>query len=119
MKMILTCWIALMSACALRAAEPRRPNFVFFLVDDLGQRDLGCYGSTFYESPHVDRLAREGARFSQAYAAAPVCSPSRASLLTGRHPVRHGITDIVNAVAPSAWTRNTPHRSAPSRDRLA
>ncbi|MBW3542494.1 MAG: sulfatase-like hydrolase/transferase, partial [Planctomycetes bacterium] len=68
------------------AADATKPNIVFFLADDLGQRDVGCYGSTFYETPHVDRLAREGARFTDAYAACPVCSPTRASLMTGRHP---------------------------------
>lgn len=71
----------------------RRPNIIFILADDLGQRDLGVYGSTFYETPHLDRLAARGARFTQAYAASGVCSPTRASLLTGRYPARSGITD--------------------------
>lgn len=72
---------------------PHLPNIVFILADDLGARDLGCYGSTFYETPHLDRLAARGMRFTQAYAASTVCSPTRASLLTGRHPARLGITD--------------------------
>src|SRR4051794_2963533 len=74
------------------AAAPSRskPNIIFFLADDLGDRDLGCYGSSFYETPNLDRLAADGARFTNAYAACPVCSPSRASLLTGQWPQRTG-----------------------------
>jgi arylsulfatase A-like enzyme len=70
-----------------------RPNIVFFLVDDLGWRDVGCYGSSFYETPHVDRLASEGVRFTQAYSACHVCSPTRASILTGKYPARLHLTD--------------------------
>jgi arylsulfatase A-like enzyme len=73
-----------------------RPNIVFLLMDDLGWRDLGCFGSTFYETPNLDRLAAEGMRFTDAYAACPVCSPTRASLLTGRYPARVGITDWID-----------------------
>ena len=69
-------------------ADHRRPNIVFFLVDDLGWSDLGCYGSSFYETPHIDRLAREGTRFTDAYATCHVCSPSRASIMTGKYPAR-------------------------------
>src|SRR5687768_14177709 len=61
----------------------------------MGWRDLGCYGSTFYETPHVDRLARQGMKFTSAYAACNVCSPTRASLLTGKYPPRTGITDWI------------------------
>lgn len=71
------------------------PNIVFFLVDDLGYKDLGAYGSDVYETPNVDQLAREGMRFTNAYAAAPVCSPTRASLLSGQYPARIGITDYI------------------------
>jgi arylsulfatase A-like enzyme len=71
----------------------RPPNVVFFLVDDLGWRDLGGWGSSLYETPHVDRLAEEGVRFHQAYAASHVCSPTRASILTGKYPARIGLTD--------------------------
>jgi len=62
-------------------------------MDDLGWRDLSCYGSAFYETPRIDALAREGMLFSDAYAACPVCSPSRASLMTGKYPARVGVTD--------------------------
>lgn len=97
-----------------------RPNVVFFLVDDLGQRDLGCYGSTFYETPNVDRLAKEGALFTNGYAACPVCSPSRAAVQTGRWPQRTGITDYIGApLKPEGWKRNTILLPAPYSDRLA
>lgn len=78
-------------------AQPRvaRPNIVFILADDLGWRDLACYGSEHHSTPNLDRLASEGARFTHAYAAAPVCSPTRASILTGRAPARLGITDWI------------------------
>ena len=76
-------------------APPKKPNFVFFLVDDLGWRDVGCYGTKFYETPNIDRLAREGMRFTDAYAACPVCSPTRASILTGKYPARLSLTDWI------------------------
>ena len=73
--------------------EARPPNVIFFLVDDLGWSDLGCYGSRFHETPHMDQLAREGVRFDQAYATCHVCSPSRASILTGKYPARLDLTE--------------------------
>ena len=73
----------------------RKPNIVFVLADDLGWAELGCYGNKFNETPNLDRMAREGMRFTQAYAAAPVCSPYRAALLTGLHPARLGIIDYL------------------------
>jgi arylsulfatase A-like enzyme len=79
---------------AARAAAPSRPNFVFFLADDLGWTDLGCYGSSFYESPNLDRLCRESLKFTNAYSAGTVCSPTRASIVTGRYPVRTGCTQF-------------------------
>lgn len=96
------------------------PNVVFFLVDDLGQRDLGCYGSSFYETPQLDKLAREGAIFTDAYAACPVCSPTRASILSGMWPQRTGITDYIGApLTPEKWNRNTKLLPAAYRDRLS
>ncbi|HEX5271722.1 MAG TPA: sulfatase-like hydrolase/transferase [Gemmataceae bacterium] len=70
-----------------------RPNIVLILADDLGWADLGCYGSKYHKTPHLDRLAAGGLRFTDAYAACPVCSPTRASLLTGRYPQRYNLTD--------------------------
>jgi arylsulfatase A-like enzyme len=72
-----------------------KPNVIFILLDDFGYTDLGCYGSKFYETPNIDRLAREGVRFTNAYAACPVSSPTRASIMTGRYPVNTGITDWI------------------------
>ncbi|MGL6074462.1 MAG: sulfatase [Fimbriiglobus sp.] len=75
------------------AVEPTpRPNIVFILADDLGGHDLGCYGSTFHQSPHVDALAKRGMLFTNAYSASPLCSPTRSSILTGLAPARIGIT---------------------------
>jgi arylsulfatase A-like enzyme len=74
--------------------EPK-PNFIFILVDDLGWADLGCYGSSFHETPHIDKLAGESLRFTNAYAACPVCSPTRTSIMTGKYPARTGVTDWI------------------------
>ncbi|MEX0653952.1 MAG: sulfatase [Phycisphaeraceae bacterium] len=74
---------------------PRQPNILFILIDDMGWRDLACYGSSFYETPHIDRLAAQGMTFTDAYAACPVCSPTRASILTGKYPARVGITNWI------------------------
>ncbi|MFZ9388888.1 MAG: sulfatase [Chitinophagaceae bacterium] len=78
-------------------AQPvnRNPNVVIILADDLGWTDLSCYGSTFYETPVLDKLAAEGIQFNQAYSACPVCSPTRASLMTGKYPVKTGVTDWI------------------------
>jgi arylsulfatase A-like enzyme len=73
----------------------QQPNIIFILADDLGWADLGCYGSTFHETPVLDRLASEGALFSDAYAAAPVCSPTRASIMTGKYPATVGVTQYI------------------------
>ena len=82
-----------------------RPNIVFILADDLGWRDLSIEGSTFYESPNIDRIARAGMRFTRGYAACPVCSPSRASILTGQYTPRHGITDWIGAQSGTDWRK--------------
>lgn len=113
------CSVSAVCVLQLYGADAPRPNIVFFLADDLGQRDLGCYGSTFYETPNLDRMAREGARFTAAYAACPVCSPTRASLLTGQYPNRTGVTDYIGAPGPERWGRNTKLLPAPYSDRLA
>ena len=86
-------------ACLEFKSKPG-PNFVFFLIDDMGWKDAGCYGSKFYETPHIDRLASKGMRFTDAYAACPVCSPTRASILSGKHPVRVNITDWIPGLDP-------------------
>lgn len=81
-----------LAVCSFSFAQAQ-PNFVFFLVDDLGWADVGCNGSTFYETPNIDALAKSGVRFTDGYAAASICSPTRASIVTGRHPVRVDVTD--------------------------
>src|SRR5690554_6260160 len=77
---------------SLFAQKAERPNVILIYSDDQGYADLGIYGSEILHTPHLDALARKGTRFSQAYVAAPVCSPSRASLLSGRYPQRTGQT---------------------------
>ena len=74
----------------------KKPNIIFILIDDMGWKDLGCYGSTFYETPNIDKLAKEGIRFTDAYAACPVCSPTRASILSGKYPANVGVTDWID-----------------------
>jgi len=76
-----------------------KPNIITILIDDMGWRDLTCYGSTFYETPNIDRLAEEGVLFLNAYAPSPVCSPSRASLMTGKYPAVNGVTNWIGADA--------------------
>jgi arylsulfatase A-like enzyme len=100
----------------LRANAADRPNFIFILADDLGWKDLGCYGSSFYETPNLDRLAKEGMRFTQAYAACNVCSPTRASILTGKYPARLRLTDYIPGSGDKPtrklklpdWTKHLP-----------
>jgi arylsulfatase A-like enzyme len=82
-------------AQAAEKLDATKPNVILILADDLGAADLGCYGSTFYETPRLDKLAAEGMRFTSAYSACPVCSPTRAALMTGRWPARVGITDYI------------------------
>jgi arylsulfatase A len=95
---LLTFWLLMISACA---AE--KPNIVFILADDLGINDLACYGRKEHHTPNLDRLASQGARFTQAYCAQPICSPSRAAILTGKSPARLHLTTFLpgRADAPS------------------
>jgi len=99
--------IVLIATTASAHADPlpadktkRPPNIVFILADDLGWAELGCYGNTFNETPNLDALAQQGMRFTDAYAAAPVCSPYRASLMSGQYPARLGITDYLRPNDP-------------------
>ncbi len=78
-----------------RIAGNERPNVIFLLLDDMGYGDVGAYGNTYHRTPNIDRLARDGMRFTDAYAAAPNCSPTRASILTGRWPARTGVTQYL------------------------
>jgi arylsulfatase A len=97
---------------SLRAADPPL-NVLLILADDLGWSDLGCYGADLHETPHIDRLAASGMRFADAYSAAPVCSPTRASILTGKHPARlHMTTWIENAASPAMDKKLIPPTTA-------
>ncbi len=102
----------IISAVVLRAQEtPKKPNIIFILADDLGRNDLSCYGNLFNETPNIDKLAKSGIKFKQAYAACPVCSPTRASILTGKYPARLQLTNFVggehtdpkSSVLPANW----------------
>lgn len=98
------------------------PNIVFLLVDDLGYMDVGAFNpATFYDTPHIDALATSGMRFTHAYAAAQVCSPTRGSILTGRYPSRFQVTDFIQPGGqnqPERWNRNTRLLPAPYQDQL-
>src|SRR5271154_4908764 len=75
--------------------KPRKPNIVFILADDLGINDLGCYGRKDQPTPNLDKLARQGMRFTNAYSAQSVCSPTRAAILTGKTPARLRLTTFL------------------------
>ena len=89
---------------------PSPPSVVLVLVDDMGWTDLSCQGSEYYETPNIDRLAAGGMRFTNAYAACAVCSPTRAAVMTGRYPARTGVTDWIRARFQRGG-RGTPERN--------
>jgi arylsulfatase A-like enzyme len=110
---------------SVAAAQERPPNIVLMLIDDLGWTDLGCYGSDYYETPHIDQLAKDGMRFTDAYSACTVCSPTRAAVLTGKAPARLHITDwIAGHQRPNArlkipeWTQHLPLEEETLAERL-
>jgi len=102
-------WLA-----AAEAAPARKPNVLFILADDLGWRDTSLYGSTFYETPNVERLAKRGMMFMQAYAANPLCSPTRASIQTGLWPARIGITAPACHLPEEKFEETVAERGPPS-----
>lgn len=109
--------LGLWAGCARagNGAPRRRPNIVLILIDDLGYADLGCYGSTLNETPRLDALAAEGVRFTDGYAACPVCSPTRASIMTGKYPARLKLTDFLKGkLSPE----DSPVLTAPYKDQL-
>lgn len=85
--------VAMLALSSHAQAAPQPPNILFILIDDLGWKDLGCYGSDYYRTPNIDRLAAEGMRFTDGYAACAVCSPTRAAILTGKYPARLMLTE--------------------------
>lgn len=113
-------WIGLLlGLAAAQAANAAKPNFLFILVDDLGWADLGVYGSDLHETPRIDRFAQSAMRFTAAYAASPVCSPTRASILTGKHPARLRMTvwreaaknpPVNRKLLPPVTVDSLPHR---------
>lgn len=118
--------LAISSACTLVERQDRPPNVVFILADDLGWRDTGVFGSEFFETPHIDSLAGRGMMFTNAYAAAAICSPTRASIMTGLHPARIGITsasghlerEVLEKGLRPRGNRNQPALAASSVTRL-
>ena len=106
------------ASCTVNPEENKTkdsPNIVFILIDDLGYKDLACYGSEFYETPNIDRLAEEGMKFNHAYTASAVCSPTRASILTGKHPGRLHITDWTG---PDEWHPRGKMKTPEIKDEL-
>lgn len=95
----------LVSCTNKQTAEQQKPNIVFILADDLGYHDLSVMGSNYYETPNIDRIANEGMIFTDGYANCQVCSPSRASIMSGKFPARHGITDWIGARTGEEWRR--------------
>lgn len=93
----------------LTAKEQQPPNIVFILADDLGWNDLGCTGSVFYETPNIDGIAKKGVRFLNGYAGCQVSSPSRASIMTGKSPARHGITNWIGERSGADWRQMNRH----------
>lgn len=103
--LVLSLFALFFLSCDSKEKPPlkKKPNILFILVDDLGLHDLGVTGSTFYETPNVDRIANEGTVFTQGYAASRVCSPSRASIMLGQFTARHQITDWIGAKSGTEW----------------
>ncbi|MEM1119694.1 MAG: sulfatase [Bacteroidota bacterium] len=98
--------ILMLGCTATKQSTPKqKPNILFIVADDLGYTDLSCMGSTYYETPNIDQIAQKGMIFTNGYAACQVCSPSRASLMTGKSPLRHGITDYIGAPMGEDWRR--------------
>ena len=104
-RSLLCCGLLSLPFAARAETAPAKPNILFILVDDYGIKDVGVEGSSFYETPHIDALARSGMRFTQGYATCAVCSPSRASILLGQYPTRHGITDWIGADVGTAFAQ--------------
>lgn len=94
-RSIHTIFLILLMQSMVAQNVTQQPNIILILADDLGWADLKCYGSTFYETPNLDRLASMGIRFNNAYASCPVCSPTRASILSGKYPIKTGVTDWI------------------------
>jgi arylsulfatase A-like enzyme len=115
--MVLLFCLGLLVSCQQKDA-PRKPNILFILADDLGYHDLNCMGSEFYETPNIDRIGLEGMIFTEGHATCQVCSPSRASIMTGQFPGRHGITDWIGAPSGTEWRKNNRYNKLLPADYL-
>lgn len=111
---LFTALCAFLLSLSLPVAAQVRPNILFILVDDYGANDVGIEGSKFYETPNIDSLARGGMRFTHGYSSCQVCSPSRASILLGKTPARHGITDWIGAGTGEAFAKQHKAKLLPS-----
>jgi len=110
--LLLTATVFVLASCQNNQNEKSKttkPNILFILADDLGYHDLSCMGSDFYETPNIDRIASEGMIFTDGYANCQVCSPSRASIMSGKFTARHGITDWIGARTGEAWRKQGRH----------
>src|SRR6476620_8064640 len=107
-KLVFLLVVLALASAALAADSLPRPNIIFILVDDLRWDDLGCAGHPFSHTPNIDRIAREGALFRNAFATTPLCSPSRASILTGEYAHKHGIVDNTDRSAQSHRLKTFP-----------
>lgn len=126
MKSIALAIICLISTQIYALDTPKKPNIIFILADDLGYMDLACYGNPYNETPHLNALAQNGVRFTQAYAASTVCSPSRAAIMTGLHPARLKLTNFLvgnrteedSPLLPAKWKTYLPSKEITLAQRL-
>ncbi len=116
-SLIITAWLCL---SALAGAAQQQPNIILILTDDMGSADVGCYGGTTVQTPNLDRMAAEGIRFTQYYSASPICSPSRAGILTGNYPARWNLTSYLQTKKGNAECEQADflRADAPSMARL-
>ena len=106
MRILIAVLFVIFSSISLKAEK--KMNFIFILVDDLGWNNLGCFGSPFFETPYLDQLSKSSMKFTQAYAAHPVCSPTRAAIMSGKNPARIKITDWIPGMGDKKGKLNTP-----------
>ncbi|MCF7818805.1 MAG: sulfatase-like hydrolase/transferase, partial [Kiritimatiellales bacterium] len=104
---------AYFSMLSILQASAAQPNIVLILADDLGWTDTAVYGSTYYQTPNIDKLAKQGMRFTEAYAACPLCSPTRASIMSGQYPARIGMTAAFGHVKEVRLKAGMPESASP------
>src|SRR3954454_9194523 len=94
MRVLFAAGLSFLCVANVDAADPNRPNIVFILADDLGWTDVACFGSKYYETPNIDRLASQGMKFTNGYTCGPNCAPTRAALMSGQYGPRTGIYTV-------------------------